>query len=122
MIKIGEKSYSLLRRMDSSRTYVTSPALNLAATTNGTPIRVTLSWTASQEASAGYYVYRGVSIENALTNTIWYLPTGSTNLTDSAPVAGQTNVYLLRAAKVITTGCGSFTNLSRAVWTSVRIP
>jgi len=122
MIKIGEKSYSLLRRMDSSRTYVTTSASNLAATTNGTPIRVTLSWTASPEASAGYYVYRGVSLENALTNTMWSLPTGSTNFTDNTPLAGQTNVYLLRAAKVITTGCGSFTNLSRAVWSSVRIP
>ena len=102
--------------------YVTAPASNLTAVTNGFPIRVSLSWTGSPEASAGYYACRGLSLEDALTNTVWSLPVGSTNFTDNAPMAGQTNVYLLRAAQVIDTGGGSFTNLSRAVWTSVRIP
>jgi len=85
----------------------------------GTNWAVTLTWTASPDAANGYFVYRGPNIENALTNQVWWVPSGSTSFTNN-PAASGTNIhYLVRAANLTATGGGSFTHLSYATYTIV---
>jgi hypothetical protein len=98
------------------RFQVIAPPSGLTPTTNQGS--VSLAWTPSAEAGAQYFVYRSTNglggdfprLSQAI-NTVGY--------TDSSPPAGQ-KTYQVRAAKVITTGSGSFTYLSQAVFTTVN--
>jgi len=98
------------------RFQVIAPPSGLAATTNQSS--VILNWTSSSEPGAQYFVYRSTNgldgdflrLSQAI-NTISY--------TDSSPPAGQ-KMYQVRAARIITAGSGSFTNLSQAVFTTVN--
>jgi hypothetical protein len=85
----------------------------------GTNCAVTLTWTASSDAANGYFVYRGTKLENALTNQIGWVPSGSTSFTNSPAAPGSNIHYLVRAANLTATGGGSFTNLSYATYTIV---
>jgi hypothetical protein len=102
--------------------FVTAPARNLSASTNYTGgFHVVLNWVDSSEEDM-YYVYRGSSIENALTNSLACLAQNTTNYNDWSATTNQTHTYLVRAAKLVSTGAGSFHNLSRATTTNITIP
>jgi len=76
---------------------------------------VYLSWAASPEPVAGYYVYRGTTLESAIQNgRLFPGHITTTSYEDCAP-GGETYVYAVRAVKLTPTGAGSFYNLSRAV-------
>ncbi len=98
------------------RFQVVGPASGLTATTNSTSVN--LAWTASAEPSAQYFVYRST---NGIAGDFLRLSQAINSLsyTDSSPPAGQ-KMYQLRAAKLVTTGSGSFTNLSQGVFTTVN--
>jgi len=101
--------------------YVTAPPTSLSATTNYLGgWRVSLSWSDSSEEDY-YYIYRGNSIENAQTNVLATVTQNTTTYTDATISNNQTYTYLVRSVKLISTGAGSFHNLSRAAATKVRI-
>jgi len=79
-----------------------------------------LSWSDSSEEDY-YYIYRGNSIENAQTNVLATVTQNTTTYTDATISNNQTYTYLVRSVKLISTGAGSFHNLSRAAATKVRI-
>ena len=104
------------------RAYVTAPPTGLwgySTNISGTH-QVLLRWTDAPDED-GYYVYRGTDIENALTNSIAQLPQNTVAYTNSPVTAGQTNTYLLRAVKLLSTGAGSFWDLSRAAATNIYV-
>ncbi len=92
------------------------PPSNLVATTNQSS--VSLNWTPTSEANALYFAYRST---NGLNGDFLKLSQAltATSFTDNSPPAGQ-KMYQVRAAKLITTGSGSFTNLSQAVFITVN--
>ena len=92
-----------------------------SAVTNwtGTNWEARLTWTASPDAADGHFVHRGTSLEDAQTNQTWWVPPGQTSFTNSPAASGTNIYYLLSAARLTTTGCGSFTNLSYASYTIV---
>jgi hypothetical protein len=104
--------------------YMIAAASNLTATTNGSGWQVVLNWTASPDASDGHCAYRGTNIESAVGNPLAWVGAGTNTFLDTSIPNGQTNnyVYLVRAARLTATGCGSFTNLSRAVQTTIHVP
>lgn len=73
--------------------------------------RVRLSWPASPEKGAQYFVYRAASPEGPFTR-LTPTPLTTTSYTDSRPAAGAAT-YQVRALKLVTTGSGSYTNLSQ---------
>ena len=78
---------------------------------------VSLSWNASPDAVDGYYVYRGTSLEEALSNPpLTETSSSQRQYTDTSPPHGVNLVYAIRAVKLVNTGAGSFNNLSQAVW------
>jgi hypothetical protein len=99
---------------------LTPPQIQSAAANwTGTNWEIRLTWTASPDAANGYFVYRGANIENALTNQMWWIPSGSTSFTNSPAAPGVNIHYLVRAANLTVTGGGSFMNLSYATYTGV---
>lgn len=95
----------------SLRTNTVLPASDIALNANGDSTAVTINWTASTEPSTqGYYVYRSHKPYGGyvlLNNTA----VSSTSFTDNDPYDG-TNHYMVRTAKLTTTGSGSYVNLS----------
>jgi hypothetical protein len=98
------------------RFQITAPPSNLVATTNQSS--VTLNWTPSTEPSAQYSVYRST---NGLDGDFIRLsaPIASFTFTDNSPPSGA-KTYAVRAAKLVTTGSGSFTNLSQSIFATVN--
>jgi hypothetical protein len=94
-----------------------SPAVNAAA--------VDITWITSPEPGlAGYYIYRGNSIDATFT-LLNESPVSTNNFTDNTPAVGN-NVYMIRAVKadtIITAGAytnnSTFYNLSQGVFDSV---
>ena len=104
------------------RTYITAPPTSLwgYSTNISSTYQVLLRWTDSAEED-GYYVYRGTTVEDASTNWIAELPQNSVAYTNSPVTAGQTNTYLVRAVRLLSTGAGSFRDLSRAATTNIYV-
>ncbi len=98
------------------RFQVTAPASGLVATTNQSS--VILNWTPSPEPGAQYSVYRST---NGLDGDFTKLsgPTATFTFTDNSPPAGV-KMYAVRAARLLTTGSGSFTNFSQSILATVN--
>jgi hypothetical protein len=96
------------------RFQITAPPATVAATTNQTSVN--LNWTPSSEINARYFVYRST---NGLDGDFLKISQALSSLTftDSSPPSGP-KMYAVRAAKLVTTGSGSFTNLSQSVFTT----
>ena len=96
------------------RAQITSPASSLSGN-NGT--NITLTWTASPESDVQYYVYRSVNdLDGPWTNL------GATSATSfiNNPAPPGPKMYQVRVAKLITTGSGSFTNLSQGIFVNLN--
>jgi hypothetical protein len=98
------------------RFQITAPPSNLVATTNQSS--VTLNWTPSSETGAQYSIYRST---NGLDGDFIKLsgPIAQFTFTDNSRPSGA-KMYAVRAARLVTTGSGSFTNLSQCVFTTVN--
>jgi hypothetical protein len=96
------------------RLQITSPASNLSGN-NGA--NITLTWTASPESDLQYYVYRSVNNLDGPWTKLGI--TSSTTFTDNPAPAGP-KMYQVRGARLITTGSGSFTNLSQGIFVNVN--
>jgi hypothetical protein len=83
--------------------------LSLATDASSHPV---LTWTASADASLGYHIYRAASANGPFTR-LTASPVAGTVWTDSATPAG-TWTYQVRAAKLETSGGGTYVNLSQA--------
>ncbi len=95
----------------SLRTNMLLPASNVNLTTTADSNRVDVTWTASNASDInGYYLYRSHKPYGGyvLLNSA---PITATTLTDNEPYDG-TNFYMVRTAKITTTGSGSYENLS----------
>ena len=98
------------------RFQITAPPTALVATTNANS--VSLAWTPSSEPGAQYLVYRST---NGLDGDFLKhsASLSAFTFTDNAPPAGS-KMYAVRAAKLLTTGSGSFTNLSQSAFATVN--
>ncbi len=97
------------------RPFVVAPPSNL--TSAGTSA-VCLTWTASLGLDATYFVYR--STNSAISSFSQFVrltptPLNTNTFTDSSPPSGA-KTYMVRTLETTTTGGGSFTNLSQAVF------
>jgi hypothetical protein len=81
---------------------------------------VSLTWQASAESVLGYWMYRSPSLDVPFTNRVSPTLISGTFFTDPSPPGGLHVFYLVRAAKLETTGSGSFTNLSQGALTYVE--
>lgn len=104
----------------SLRMHVVAPASNFTVT----PISVNrynqLSWSASPEASLGYFIYRADSLMGTFVR-ISPTPITSLTFTDSCPNAG-TNVYMVRALTLTSGNTGTYYNMSQGVFGSASNP
>lgn len=96
------------------RTNVVLPADSLVAAA-GTG-DVLLTWAASADTVLGYHVYRSGHLDSAMT-LLTTAPLTATTFTDTAPLSGA-NVYMVRAAKLETSGGGTYVNLSQGIFDS----
>lgn len=97
------------------RMQVLAPATDLSVTVE---VDVVLKWRPSTEADE-YFVYRSThSLEGPWTR-LTSAPLITTSFTDTSAVAGP-RLYQVRAAKLIWTGSGSYTNLSQGVFAGAR--
>jgi len=99
------------------RVQIQAPASSLSGTPVGS--NVALSWNPSTESGAQYLVYRST---NGLSGDFLRLTSqalASATYTDSPAPSGQ-KTYEVRALKSVTTGSGSFTNLSNGIFTTVN--
>lgn len=78
---------------------------------------VMLAWNPSPDANCGYFVYRSTNGLAGFSIPLNLSPTPTASFADTTSV---TNVlYQVRAAKLQTTGSGSFTNLSQGIFVIV---
>jgi hypothetical protein len=100
----------------SLRCQITTPPSNVVATTSQGA--VTLNWTQASEPNVLYLVYRST---NGLDGDFVKLSAAITSLTftDSSPPSGP-KMYAVRAAKLLTTCSGSFTNLSQSAFATIN--
>lgn len=99
------------------RARITAPPVEPIASRAGGSAK--LGWQASPEATAGYFVYRSARGLDGPFVRLNPGPVTATALTDSAVPAGR-QLYAIRAAELVSTGSGSYTNLSQAVFVSVE--
>ena len=74
-----------------------------------------LEWLPSKEADVNYFVYRSTSGPEGPWIRMTPTPIAETKFTDRSAPFGHGN-YLVRAVKVVTTGSGSYTNLSQGIF------
>jgi hypothetical protein len=83
---------------------------------------IRLNWGNSPDTSTNYNIYRASSIVGNFEKIAENI--NGTTYTDESPLGGN-NVYLVRAKKLETTGCGSYYNLSPGIcdslWKAVGI-
>jgi hypothetical protein len=105
------------------RAFVTAPPRNLTAAVAvcGTNKHVVLGWTSATESVDRYHVYGSTNPAVSLTNLLAALPSSATSFTNCPAWLNQTNIYLVRSVKLLTSGGGSFTNLSRACSTNILV-
>jgi hypothetical protein len=95
------------------RAVVTAPAPRGSARVRGRDVE--LRWEASPEAGRGYVLYRSIRGLDGPFERLGDGPlTGTTYLDRNAPSGRK--VYQVRAAHEVTTGSGTFTNLSQALF------
>lgn len=90
------------------RMHVVAPPSNLAAVRNGA--KVVLTWTAANDAAAGYNIYRAPDISGPFTR-LNAKPVAQTTFTDTTSGTAA-DVYLVRTMKLETSASGSYFNLS----------
>jgi hypothetical protein len=96
------------------RLQVTAPVTNLVATPNGN--NVSLTWN-GLETGTSFHVYRSTGGLDGSFGRLTTVPLTGTSYTDvNAP--GGAKLYQVRALKLLTTGSGSFTNLSQGIFVS----
>jgi hypothetical protein len=100
------------------RMQVTPPPTNLTAERQGRQ-EVALSWTASPEAGARYAVYRISKDEDAYPQRLNATPLTEPRFLDPAAERGRQS-YAVRTLVPVTTGSGTFTNLSQAAFVELR--
>jgi hypothetical protein len=100
------------------RMQIVAPPANLARCAPSN--QVTLTWQASVDPVLGYWMYRSPSPDVPFTNRVSATLIGGTSFTDPSPPSGLHIYYLVRAAKLETSGSGSFTNLSQGAMTYVE--
>jgi hypothetical protein len=76
---------------------------------------VTLTWNPSPESTAQYYVYRSTNGMDGQFLRLTASPISSTAYTDTNAPSGQ-KVYKVRCLRTVVSGCGSYTNLSQAIF------
>lgn len=81
--------------------------------------KVILSWTASPEPAAKYFVYRSTNQWDGSWTKLTSVPLVPTQYTDEAAPSGS-KLYQVRALKLVETGSGSFTNLSQGIFSRVQ--
>lgn len=74
-----------------------------------------LQWVATTGPETRYYVYRSPSGINGPFTKLTSAPLTATTFVDSAPPAGGA-LYMVRSLQLVTTGSGSFTNISQGVF------
>ena len=94
------------------RLQITAPISNLSATPRNQ--RVLLTWNPAPESGAKYFVYRAHAAAGPFVR-LTPVALAATTFSDDAPPAGQ-KVYQVRALQLVTTGSGSFTNLSQGTF------
>ena len=97
------------------RLFRVTPPTNLKAIRAGSA--VTLTWLPSSEANRGYYVYRSTNGLAGFTTPLNSAPVPALSFTDTTSATNL--LYQIRAAKLQTTGSGSFTNLSQGIFINV---
>jgi hypothetical protein len=98
------------------RMQITEPVSHLSAAIKNQT--VTLSWSPSSESAAQYFVYRARAAAGPFTRLTPAALSGTT-FSDPAPPVGL-KVYQVRALQLVTTGSGSFTNLSQGIFVTVN--
>jgi len=98
----------------SLRMDTVAPAGSLQATAGAGGVNLT--WTASADATAGYYIYRSSNPKGPFTR-LTGSPVTSTSFTDTTG-SGTLN-YMVRALKLQVTPSGSYSNLSQGVFASI---
>lgn len=93
------------------RMHQVAPPANLKATPNGTA--VSLSWTASSDAVAGYHVYRASNPDGPFTRLSSVLVNGTTF---SDATASGTNTYMVRTVMLESSPSGTYYNSSQGVF------
>ncbi|MBA3708416.1 MAG: putative Ig domain-containing protein [Planctomycetes bacterium] len=93
------------------------PPTGLSASAAGST--VTLTWSASAEATLGYHVFRATNIDGPYAR-LTTSPTTATSYSDTSLSAG-TYAYLVRAAKMEMSPSGTFVNLSGGVLATVTV-
>lgn len=102
------------------RNNVVSPVSNVTVS-NPSSNNIDISWTASADSGlSGYYVYRSTSQYGSYTR-VTDTPVAGTTYTDTAPYAGGTYYYMVRAIKLESTPSGSYYNQSQGVFNSISI-
>ncbi len=97
------------------RLFTVAPASALSGTAGAG--QVTLTWSASTDASvSGYHVYRAASAAGPFTR-LTSSPIGATTFTDASATSGAT--YQVRAVKLETTASGTFFNSSQGIFYTV---
>ncbi|MSU57851.1 MAG: fibronectin type III domain-containing protein [Pedosphaera sp.] len=80
---------------------------------------VMLNWSPSADAGLGYHVYRSTSASGYF-NRLTASPIATTNFTDLTAARG-TNIYMVRALTLETTGSGTYTNVSQGIFAAVKV-
>jgi hypothetical protein len=99
------------------RAWITAPPSRLTGRRTGDG--VSLSWIASPDAQSGYFVYRSANDMEGPFAPVNPTPVNGLSFVDTAAPAGEA-LYSVRAAQLVTTGSGAFTNLSQAIFLSVK--
>jgi hypothetical protein len=95
-----------------------APPSAFSGTRNGA--KITLNWSASSDATAGYHVYRATSASGPFVRLTTALLAGTTFTDTNAPAS--TSTYEVRAVKLQTTPSGTYFNPSQGIFISINGP
>ena len=98
--------------------YISAPPTNLSASIVGGNT-VKLSWTAPIQAAQGYNIYRASSA-TGIFQKINATLTNSPSFTDASPL-NDSNIYVVRAASLITTPSGSYYSESGGAMQGINV-
>ena len=93
----------------------------LSVTVSGSGITATIAWNSSSDIPTtsgpwGYYVYRATSPDGPFNAPISGLVSGTSFIDNSYRYITGTKYYAVRAAKLTTSGSGSYWNLSQSTF------
>ncbi|MBI2949284.1 MAG: VCBS repeat-containing protein [Verrucomicrobia bacterium] len=110
--RTAHMTYLALLGDPTLRLQILAPPSALIARGKG---KVDLTWTASPEPGAQYFVYRSTSQWDGPWKRLTSAPVTATRFTDAAAPTGP-KLYQVRALKLVETGSGTYTNLSQGVF------